>query len=214
MSLQFNLSGERASRRMSRMLGREESLRRETGHRPAPLDRLFLMGSRQESHPSMPSRQNSLLDCLAQLERKLDQHKQEKIAQERQAKVKAKRRVSKQVVVTIENKKREQRTVQRDSVSCLCKRTRCNKLYCICFKNGLGCTESCQCTNCTNTGGRESIKHRDFKKKILVNSQTEGRGQSCNCRRSFCQTKYCRCKGSSRGCSDLCTCISCKNKQG
>ena len=35
---------------------------------------------------------------------------------------------------------------------CNCSKSECLKKYCVCFKAGLYCGDSCRCTNCKNTG--------------------------------------------------------------
>ena len=34
---------------------------------------------------------------------------------------------------------------------CRCKRSQCNKKYCVCFLDGHACSEDCRCQNCGNT---------------------------------------------------------------
>ena len=41
---------------------------------------------------------------------------------------------------------------------CHCKKTECLKNYCVCFQEGLKCSESCNCTGCKNT----NTKYVDF----------------------------------------------------
>ncbi|KAM3349903.1 hypothetical protein ACQJBY_022635 [Aegilops geniculata] len=36
---------------------------------------------------------------------------------------------------------------------CNCRNSECKKLYCECFKHGVGCSDKCQCTGCANTFG-------------------------------------------------------------
>ncbi|KAM3412589.1 hypothetical protein ACQJBY_003985 [Aegilops geniculata] len=36
---------------------------------------------------------------------------------------------------------------------CNCRNSECKKLYCECFKHGVGCSDKCQCTGCGNTFG-------------------------------------------------------------
>jgi len=45
-------------------------------------------------------------------------------------------------------------------VGCRCKKSRCLKLYCACFKAGNDCGDQCICTDCANTGigGGEEFK--------------------------------------------------------
>lgn len=126
---------------------------------------------------------------------------------------------SKQVLVRIETKKHLQKEVQRQYVQCVCKKTKCLKLYCICFKNGIPCSDLCDCTGCLNKGvgvqPLESVsKQRQFRQKVLNKIKERKDVQNpncCNCRKSFCQNKYCKCFLSGRGCGPDCTCLACKN---
>jgi Tesmin/TSO1-like CXC domain, cysteine-rich domain len=127
---------------------------------------------------------------------------------------------SKQVIVRIETKKRLQKEVERQYVQCVCKKTKCLKLYCICFKNGITCSDLCDCAGCLNTGTgitpSESVSsHRAFRQKVL--HKLKGRKDHpdqdcCNCRKSFCQNHYCKCFRNGRVCGNQCTCLACKNK--
>ncbi len=38
----------------------------------------------------------------------------------------------------------------KKKVCCNCKKSRCLKLYCDCFANGIGCTKECNCQGCLN----------------------------------------------------------------
>ena len=35
-------------------------------------------------------------------------------------------------------------------LGCNCKKSRCQKKYCECFSNGVGCNEECKCHGCLN----------------------------------------------------------------
>lgn len=126
-----------------------------------------------------------------------------------------KKRASRQAMITIENKRNMPRLVPRSRVACICKKTYCKKLYCICFKNGLPCTEFCQCEECCNKDAPLVQCKRVFLKKVLKkltnhNDIKEG----CNCRKSFCTSKYCSCFGKGSGCKPSCTCLVCRNALG
>lgn len=128
---------------------------------------------------------------------------------------------SKQVLVRIETKKHLQKEVQRQYVQCVCKKTKCLKLYCICFKNGITCSDLCDCTGCLNKGTgiqpSESVsKQRQFRQKVLnkIKERKEVPNPNCcNCRKSFCQNRYCKCFLSGHGCGPDCTCLACKNRK-
>ena len=40
---------------------------------------------------------------------------------------------------------------------CVCKRSRCQKKYCECFRNRVACTTKCQCVDCENTAPRPPL---------------------------------------------------------
>lgn len=47
-------------------------------------------------------------------------------------------------------KKVESTMSSTDNGGCKCKKSKCLKLYCECFSNGLTCKDSCSCNNCSN----------------------------------------------------------------
>ena len=46
------------------------------------------------------------------------------------------------------------RAAPKTGVGCKCKRSKCLKLYCACFKAGNDCGEECICTDCANTAAK------------------------------------------------------------
>lgn len=126
-----------------------------------------------------------------------------------------KKRASRQVMVTIESKNHQEKHLPRMQVACICKKTSCKKLYCICFKNGLTCTEFCQCEGCCNKGAPGVQSKRVFLKKVLRKlNKVEPASGGCNCRKSFCTSKYCSCFNEGNGCMISCTCLVCRNILG
>lgn len=119
---------------------------------------------------------------------------------------------------------------------CYCKKSNCKKEYCNCYKNKQPCNSKCGCTECTNDiAYYESTRHNSGQifphGSRLVQTghsyrtvqseegpmevggpelQTASRG--CNCRKSFCQKKYCDCFSQGRKCTPSCHCDGCSNR--
>jgi hypothetical protein len=108
---------------------------------------------------------------------------------------------------------------------CRCKKTKCTRLHCICFREKGYCGEHCQCTDCYN---REEFadtikKIRDFTKEInplAFQSKIETIGlengqkihnRGCSCTKNQCKKNYCECFKNGLACSPLCKCENCKN---
>ena len=95
---------------------------------------------------------------------------------------------------------------------CNCSKSQCLKLYCLCFRKGVACSKSCNCTGCFNVAdNQESVKLTKTHKIARKTTESE---VSCNCKMSFCEKSYCACNKSGRGCSSLCKCFHCKNQFG
>jgi hypothetical protein len=95
---------------------------------------------------------------------------------------------------------------------CNCSKSQCLKLYCLCFRKGVACHKSCNCTGCLNvTDNQENVKLKRSHKIARNMSEAD---VSCNCKMSFCEKSYCACNRSGKGCSSLCKCFHCKNQFG
>ena len=116
-------------------------------------------------------------------------------------------------------------------MKCKCKKSRCLKLYCECFKAQGYCGAGCSCFGCSNREenkdeivlARESILSRNphaFAEKIsetfvpsqngVVTSGPQHR-KGCNCKKSKCLKKYCECYQAGIPCGDHCKCDGCHN---
>ena len=98
---------------------------------------------------------------------------------------------------------------------CMCKKSRCLKLYCECFNKGRSCTADCYCVNCRNTPRHDAersiaiaeilMRNPDaFKPRVKTTIQ-------CRCKRSACLKKYCDCFSHGVYCSATCRCKGCEN---
>ena len=110
---------------------------------------------------------------------------------------------------------------------CSCKKSRCLKLYCDCFKACGYCGDGCSCVGCCNrednmatvVSARKAILARNphaFTEKISESTTSEGatvpqHRQGCNCKRSKCLKKYCECFNAAVPCGDQCKCENCSN---
>ena len=125
--------------------------------------------------------------------------------------------------------------VPRDpSKLCKCKKSKCVRQYCVCFRAGLLC-EGCECSECLNDGKHEverlaaieHIKTSDplaFVDKIRPENQQdsqieEGKDgrkhhvRGCRCKNSRCLKKYCECFEHGVPCSAKCECRDCQNNK-
>lgn len=78
--------------------------------------------------------------------------------------------------------------------SCTCRKSRCLKLYCVCFASGAACGMGCACVDCANT--RCTVPH--------------ALPSHCTCK-TGCDRMYCVCRQSGRECGPCCTCVGCVN---
>jgi hypothetical protein len=108
-------------------------------------------------------------------------------------------------------------------IFCTCPKSRCLKLYCICFQRGLFCDkEYCKCFDCKN-----KLEHNgpDGERTVAITSILRRRhdafekrekpmGLGCNCKRNKCLKKYCACFSEGTICTyQKCGCLNCHNYQ-
>lgn len=111
-----------------------------------------------------------------------------------------------------------------ESQGCNCKKSKCLRLHCVCFKDGGYCGPHCGCLECVNLPQFESTRGFVIKKTLEINprafsSKIQQLGSKdkivnthgCNCSRNNCKKNYCDCFKSGVGCSSICRCESCLN---
>lgn len=101
-----------------------------------------------------------------------------------------------------------------DHKPCNCKKSKCIKLYCDCFKSGSYCTKECFCVDCMNHPQYEHLlKHLEEKNVKRQTKQLEkGTSVFCKCLKSACVKMYCECYRKGVQCTDNCFCKLCNNK--
>lgn len=118
-------------------------------------------------------------------------------------------------------------------ICCGCKKSNCKKSYCNCFKFNVPCNSKCGCSGCDNNetfkskpvidsftslqNNEKTIQHGVKSNYVEELKAIQGRDSipqtsiGCNCRKSFCQKKYCDCFSKNVKCTAACRCFSCCN---
>lgn len=106
--------------------------------------------------------------------------------------------------------------------SCNCKKSKCLKLYCECFRSNGFCDASCSCQECYNKAEYRDIRNQfyveqlqrnpsSFSSKIVALSTTTLYSKGCNCKKTECMKNYCECYAAKVKCTHLCRCTECQN---
>ena len=114
-----------------------------------------------------------------------------------------------------------------EEVRCNCRKSRCLKLYCDCFRKQHFCTGDCRCTDCENNLQYEESRTKAirailegrpdaFKPRVDASKKGDGAGgiehlNGCHCKKSACLKKYCECFGAKVFCGKKCRCTNCRN---
>ena len=117
----------------------------------------------------------------------------------------------------------EKRSIQRSGQSCCsCKKSKCLKLYCECFRSNGFCGNGCTCQDCYNQEQFTDIRDQfyleqlqrnpsSFSSKIVSLSTKTIYARGCNCKKTECMKNYCECFAGKVKCSHLCKCTECQN---
>lgn len=97
---------------------------------------------------------------------------------------------------------------------CMCKKSKCLKLYCECFSKERYCF-GCYCGGCSNTPRNDAERERMIS-IIKTRNPTAFTPRvkttvECKCKRSACLKKYCECFLHGAFCTETCQCKACKN---
>ena len=117
----------------------------------------------------------------------------------------------------------EKQTVQRSIPACCsCKKSKCLKLYCECFRSNGFCGAGCSCQDCYNQEQFTDIRDQfyveqlqrnpsSFSSKIVFSQTKTIYARGCNCKKTECMKNYCECFAAKVKCSNLCKCTECQN---
>mmetsp|Transcript_20055 Transcript_20055/g.43485 ORF Transcript_20055/g.43485 Transcript_20055/m.43485 type:complete len:1629 (+) Transcript_20055:107-4993(+) len=97
---------------------------------------------------------------------------------------------------------------------CMCKKSKCLKLYCECFNKEKYCS-GCYCLDCRNTprsDAKRDMAIADIKKRNPDAFKPKKKTKiECRCKRTACLKKYCDCFVHGVYCGGTCQCRGCEN---
>jgi hypothetical protein len=122
---------------------------------------------------------------------------------------------------------RKKNSKKRKEKRCNCSKSKCLRLHCICFRDGVFCNATCGCKGCYNSEKYKKfvIKVRAATKDInsaafesrLIEVKIDGKickfTHGCSCSKNNCVKNYCECKKNGLPCTPLCKCENCRNKK-
>lgn len=106
---------------------------------------------------------------------------------------------------------RPQETPPEESAKlCNCKKSRCLKMYCVCFSRQAFC-HGCNCVDCENiVENEEKVLKARSKCAAEQKPQKLAQRKGCHCKKG-CNKKYCECFSAGSLCSETCKCVGCLN---
>jgi hypothetical protein len=101
---------------------------------------------------------------------------------------------------------------QQRGTGCNRSKSRCLKLYCVCFAGQRICLDSCNCDNCANSGHEDdTLAHAAASAEVAMKKRYNY-SAGCQCMNSNCLKKYCVCFRDEIACSKACKCVACENQ--
>lgn len=106
---------------------------------------------------------------------------------------------------------------ERKILKCNCKKSKCLKLYCECFRSGEVCSKDCECNGCENNSDNEEKRQKIIQEIIEKDDNAfleKVKYNGCRCTKNHCSKNYCDCYRLGVGCGKYCQCLDCENCGG